>query len=261
MATPQETLIEVRDKLQDLPERLASVLARGKSERDPNTGRWLPKGEQKQLGRWQAMERLLGAAGGFIPAIGQLGGVVQNVRHLGESLEQFIGAWIPQKQQALPRPMAPEGPRLSPMMAGLQPESLKQLQTPDSGLTELKAPMQTQGLGSSGLQAGGGVSSLVARLQSLTDKMDDLAEAIEQTKPETAQKEEIMTSSRKQTELMPEAKKTAIREVTQTKHHRREVGQGLPHNIPQAIPGHKEGIWGHLGAVADKVLPGLLGGA
>jgi hypothetical protein len=253
MATPQELLGDIRDRLHDLPERLASVLTRGQATKLKD-----PQGEQqKPLGKWQAAEGLLGSASSFSPVLGKLGGLMGDIRKFGDSLEQFKTAWTPQKQQPLPPMPKPETPKLSPMMARLQPEALNRLnpQEPiDGGRTELKTPIKPQGIGT-GITQGGqqGVNQLPAKLEKVADKIDDLIEALDKNAPDDTERAETEPQKKEKKEKAEPRQMDFVRDVPKIRQ-----GGGMPHSIPQNVPSSKDkegsGIpWGELAIGAARL--------
>ncbi len=175
MATP-ETLTEIRDHLERLPERLAVLL--GRPNRDAS-GRFTSasggSGGTKEgiPTAWDATERLSGALGRFVPAFGAIGNLMKGVRELDDAWKQFKKAVGPREE--------------------VQPTKIPLVPQTQASNANKSVPQPTQiGQGGQGLGSFSGTSmqDFGANLKANTEMMRRLMEVMRQQEPDQADESE-----------------------------------------------------------------------
>lgn len=113
----KDVLEEIRDRLGDLPLRLAEELRQGRQTRFAGAARNRATADDGSGDRWHATEQFLGATG--LPILSELAQAMRDARTLHDAWTRFAEAWKPAAQP----PMAQPIPFAEPVPTfGLQPE-------------------------------------------------------------------------------------------------------------------------------------------
>lgn len=228
MASPTELLQSLNEKIDTLPERLASVLAEkmggGGVALDRVHGDWAGVGsgeetrqkKKKEPGLLGTVERAASAVSGFVPFAGELSQVLSGTRKFGEAIGEYLESLQQRRQPAVasqPLPTVAGQPQIAwqpivPQAIGsravqhpLLPTVARQSQSSVAGIL---------GMGGAVGQSADNFSGESTRmLRELTQVLSTLKTSTEQSDPEPAEDAEqavIGTQAQEQGKLFDASK-------------------------------------------------------